>query len=78
MWNALCWNGCQVIFDENRIPTLIKKYSEYVSKTDKEAQSKLEELHKRKSEIERKCNNLVSLIADTANQSLMAVLKNWK
>ena len=64
-----------VIFDEKRIPTLIKKYSEYVTKTDKDAQSKLMVLQKQKTDIDRKLNNLVSLIADTANPSLMAGLE---
>lgn len=65
----------EVIFDEKRIPTLIKKYSDYVAKTDKATQKKLEELQRQKADIERKCNNLVTLIADTANPSLMAGLE---
>ena len=65
----------EVIFDEKRIPVLLKKYAEYSVKTDKEAQSKLEDLIKRKTEAERKINNLVSLLADTANPLLMAGLE---
>lgn len=44
----------EVIFDEKRIHTIIKKYSEYVTKTDKDAQSKLMGLQKQKTDIERK------------------------
>ncbi len=64
----------EVIFDETRIPMLLKKYADYSAKTDKEALGKLEELNIRKAEIERKINNLISLLADTANPSLMAGL----
>ena len=68
----------EVIFDEKRIPALIQKYSDYILKTNKDTQAKLTELQKQKSDIGRKCNNLISLIADTANPSLIAGLEKFE
>ncbi len=65
-----------IIFDEGRIPDLVKQYQKFNQQTAEAASTRLKRLDKKIREVNGKIDNIISAIATTGSASLVNALES--
>lgn len=67
----------ETVFDESRIPEIVRAYRELCQQEDGEDKDKIRTLRQNLKTVEQKIANIVNIIANTGSAALVTQLPSW-